>query len=50
MVGARECYAKWDKSVRQRQIPYDFMNRWNLRTKTIEQQRNKKETNHKTDS
>ena len=31
---AREYYAKQYKSVRERQIPYDFTHMWNLRNKT----------------
>ena len=34
MDGTKGCYAKWDKSVRERQIPYDFTRMWNLRNKT----------------
>ena len=30
-------YAKWNKSDRERQIPYDFIYMWNLRKKTSEQ-------------
>ena len=30
MDGAGEHYAKWNKSVRERQIPYDFTHMWNL--------------------
>ena len=30
-------YAKQNKSVRERQIPYDFTHMWNLRNKTNEQ-------------
>ena len=26
-------YAKWDKPIRKRQIPYDFTHMWNLRNK-----------------
>ena len=37
MDGAREYNAKWNKSVRERQIPYDFTHMWNLRNKTNEQ-------------
>ena len=29
MDGPRECYAKWNKPVRERQIPYDFTHMWN---------------------
>ena len=32
---ARVYYAKWNKSVRDRQIPYDFT-QWNLGNKTDE--------------
>ena len=35
--GAREYNAKWNKSFRERQIPYDFTYMWNLRNKTSEQ-------------
>ena len=30
------CYAKQNKSIRERQIPYDFTHMWNLRNKTDE--------------
>ena len=33
MDGAREHYAKPNKSVREGQIPYDFTHKWNLRKK-----------------
>ena len=36
MDGAREYYAKQNKSVRKRQIPYDFTHMRNLRNKTDE--------------
>ena len=36
MDGATVYYAKWSKTVRERQIPYDFTNIWNLRNKTDE--------------
>ena len=29
-------YAEWSKSVRERQISYDFTHTWNLRNKTDE--------------
>ena len=32
MDGHEEDYAKWNKSVRERQIPYDFTYMWNLMT------------------
>ena len=31
--GPREYYAKWTKPVRERQMPYDFTQVWNLRNK-----------------
>ena len=34
--GTRGYYAKRNKSVRERQILYDFIDRWNLRYKTDE--------------
>ena len=37
MDGARVYYAKQSKSVRERQIPYDFIHMWNFRNKTDEQ-------------
>ena len=30
IVGPREHYAKWNKSVSERQIPHDFTHMWNL--------------------
>jgi len=33
MDGARAYNAKQNKSVRERQIPYDFAHMWNLRNK-----------------
>ena len=42
MDGAREYYAKQNKSVRERQIPYDFTHIWNLRNK-INEQKEKRE-------
>ena len=33
MVGSGEHYAKWNKPVRERQIPYDFTHMWNLMNK-----------------
>ena len=44
MHRAREYNAKWNKSARERQIPYDFTYTWNLRNKTDEHRgRGKKE-------
>ena len=34
--GTRGYYAKWNKSGRERQIPYDFTHMWNLRNKRDE--------------
>ena len=31
--GPPESYAKWNKPVRERQIPYDFTHMWNLMSK-----------------
>ena len=36
MDGARVYYAKQSKSVKERQISYDFTHMWNLRNKTDE--------------
>ena len=36
LAGTTENYAKQNKSVGERQIPYDFTNIWNLRNKTDE--------------
>ena len=33
MDGTGELYAKWNKPVRERQIPYDFTHMWNLMNK-----------------
>ena len=33
MDGPEEHYAKWNKPVRERQIPYDFTHMWNLMNK-----------------
>ena len=42
MDGAREYNAKQNKSVRERQMPYDFTHIWNVRNKTDEQSWEKK--------
>ena len=51
MDGARGYYAKQNKSVRERQIPYDFTHTWNLRNKTDEHKgrgkKKEREANHK---
>ena len=36
MDGPRGYYATWNKSDRERQIPYDFTYMWNLKNKTNE--------------
>ena len=33
MDGPGEHYAKWNKPVREKQIPYDFTHMWNLMNK-----------------
>lgn len=38
-----EYNAKWNKPVREKQIPYDFTHMWNLRNKTNEHQGEKRE-------
>ena len=47
--GTRVYYAKQNKSVRERQIPYDFTHIWNLRNNTDEHREKgkKRETNYK---
>jgi len=51
MDGTREYHAKWNKSVRERQMPYDLTYMWNLRNKTNEQRKKKKrKANQETDS
>ena len=41
MDGAREYNAK--KYVRERQVPYDFIHMWNLRSKTNEQKKKERD-------
>ena len=50
MDEAREYYTKRNKSVREKQIPYDFTHMWNLRNKTNEQRGKKREINQEIDS
>lgn len=38
----RVYYGKWNKSDRERQVPYDISYTWNLKTKTNEQISNKR--------
>ena len=38
--------AQWNKSVRKRQVPYDFIHMWNLRNKTNEQRKNRQTKKH----
>ena len=52
MVESRLYYAKQNKSVREKQIPYDFTHMWNLRNTTDEHMgrgggKRERETNHK---
>ena len=48
MNGTREYNSKRNKSVRERQMPYDFTHMWNLRNKTNEQREKKRETKKQT--
>ena len=41
MDGPGEHYAKWNKPVRERQIPYDFSHMWNLMNWTKKQNRDR---------
>ena len=41
MGGTRGYYAKWNKSDRERQIPYDFTYMWNLKEKVNGQMKQK---------
>ena len=43
MNGAREYNAKQSQSVRERQIPYNFIPMWNLRNQTDEHRGREKE-------
>ena len=50
MKGTGGYYAKRNKSVRERQIPYDLTHMWNLRKKTDEHMgggKGEREINHK---
>ena len=40
-------YAKWNKSDRERQIPYDFTYWWNLKNKTNKQNKTKWKQTHR---
>ena len=35
-IGTRGCYAKRNKSIRERQLSFDLTHMWNLRNKTDE--------------
>ena len=48
MDGAREKYAKQNKSVRERQIPCDSTQMWNLRNKQVKEK--EREENQEIDS
>ena len=53
MDEVREYNENQNKSVRKRQIPYDFTHMWHLRNKTVEHRGIKKrerETNQETDT
>ena len=52
MNGTRVYYAERNKSIRERQMLYDFTHMWNSRNKTNEQRGKKKEkeTNQEADS
>ena len=51
MDGAREYYAKLNKSVKERQIWCDFTHMWNLRTKQMGKgEKKEREANQETDS
>ena len=39
--GAREYYPEQNKSVKERQIPYDFTYMWNFRNKTNEHRKDR---------
>jgi len=47
--GARVYIAKENKSVRERQTPYDFIHMWNLRNKTNKLKEKEREENQETD-
>ena len=47
MDGARGYYAKGNKSVRERQIPYDFTYMWNLKNIRNEQTKLKQTHRHR---
>ena len=49
MDRARACTAERNKSVGERQIPYNFTHMWNLSNKTNEQRKKERETNQETD-
>ena len=48
--GAGEYFTKWNLSVRERTISYDFTCMWTLRKKTDEHRKRETEANQKTDS
>ena len=43
-------YAEWNKSERERQIPYDFTHMWNLNNNKTNKQKNKTKTNLDTEN
>ena len=51
MVKTRQYNAKQNKSVTERQIPYDLTHMWNLRkTKAAREKKRERETTQETDS
>ena len=49
MDRTRVYYAKQNKSVREKQIPYDFTYMWNLKSKINKQNRNRLRLTDRTD-
>ena len=49
MDGPGEHYAKWNKPVRERQMPYDFTHMWNLMEKTELISKNRQTHTQRTD-
>ena len=39
MDGTRGYYARWNKSIRERQLSYDLTHMWNLRNETEDHRR-----------
>ena len=47
MDGPKGYYAQWNKSVRERQTPHDFIYMWNLKYKISEQTKQKQTHRYK---